>query len=570
MKRPNGQKIRELRKNLGWSQEDLAAKAGVVLNTILRAEKRLRLRGFNVSCIADALGVPVQKLWLPDPRVFIGDLPTPLSSGRFFGRQHELKELDAAWEADACRVVTVLGGWGTGKSALISEWLKRMQKDDYRGAVWVVGWSFRGQGSTGYGGGDNFFHHALTCFGDPNPDVGVEHEKALRLRARIGDHRTLLVLDGLEPLQGRPTEWEEGGQITDENEAMRRLIRHLATQLNGLCVITSRFSVLDLSDLTAGRRAGSVWDIRLPPLDLRPATELLKSRNLHGPEEQFSNAVQAYQGHPLSLTVLAGVLLRRYHGDVARWREVAASSKRIDGVLASLECLLTGEEKAVMRLMGLFDGPAEAKAIQTLRAGGPIPGLTDRLKRLDESGWAAVLRNVRDLQLLAEENEKRPLDLDCHPAVRAYFAKRLEQVQPEARREGHFRLYQHFKQEENLTVIDNHYEAIRHGCQAGRHAEVFDELVWDKMCAGFGLRQLNAHGASAPAPALPRTGQLDPPLGPESQLVRPAQRRYRPPRSVRCLPASAPLPLENRLFGSGRCGTPRPVAGWTSETALAL
>jgi tetratricopeptide (TPR) repeat protein/transcriptional regulator with XRE-family HTH domain len=495
--RPNGQKTRELREKRGWSQEDLAAKTGVVLNTIVRAEKSLRMRGDNVSCIAEALGVPVQELWLPAPKVFIGDLPTPLSSGRFFGRQHELKELDAAWEADACRVVTVVGGWGAGKSALISEWLKRMQEDDYRAAVWVVGWSFRGQGSTDYGGGDNFFHHALTCFGDPNPDVGLEQEKAIRLRARIGDHRTLLVLDGLEPLQSRPTEWGEGGRITDENEAMRRLIRHLATQLNGLCVITSRFSVLDLSDLTAGGRAGSVWDIRLPSLDLRPATELLKSRNLHGPEEQFINAVQDYQGHPLSLTVLASVLLRRYGGDIARWREVVPSGGPIDEILASLERQLSGEEKAVMRLMGLFDGPAEAKAIQALRAGTPIPGLTDVLKRLDESGWAAVLRNVRDLQLLAEENDKRPLDLDCHPAVRAYFAKRLEQEQPKARREGHFRLYQHFKKEENLGVIDNHYQAIRHGCQAGRHAEVFDELVWDKMCAGFALRRLNAHGAGA-------------------------------------------------------------------------
>jgi tetratricopeptide (TPR) repeat protein len=275
------------------------------------------------------------------------------------------------------------------------------------------------------------------------------------------------------------------------------MIRHLATQLNGLCVITSRFSVLDLTDLTADGRAGSVWDIRLPPLDLRPATELLKSRKLHGPEEQFRNAVQAYQGHPLSLTVLAGVLLRRYRGDIARWREVSPSRGPIVRPLSTLESLLTGEEKAVMRLMGLFDGPAEAKAIQALRACTPIPGLTDGLKRLDESGWAAVLRNLRDLQLLAEENDKRPLDLDCHPAVRAYFAKRLEDDQAEGWRDGHFRLYQHFKENDNLQITDNLYLAIRHGCYAGRHAEVFDELVWDRMCAGFGLRQLNAHGASA-------------------------------------------------------------------------
>ena len=32
----------------------------------------------------------------------------------------------------------------------------------------------------------NFFHQALTFFRDPNPDIGLEEEKAIRLRERIG------------------------------------------------------------------------------------------------------------------------------------------------------------------------------------------------------------------------------------------------------------------------------------------------------------------------------------------------------------------------------------------------
>ena len=36
---------------------------------------------------------------------------------------------------------------GAGKSALINEWLARLQADGYRGAERVLGWSFYSQGS---------------------------------------------------------------------------------------------------------------------------------------------------------------------------------------------------------------------------------------------------------------------------------------------------------------------------------------------------------------------------------------------------------------------------------------
>lgn len=86
--------------------------------------------------------------------------------------------LDEAWSTDSCHVVTVVGGWGMGKSTLIHEWLNRMADDGYRDAGRVLGWSFRGQGSEEHVGGDDFFHQALACLDDHNPDVGLEQGKA--------------------------------------------------------------------------------------------------------------------------------------------------------------------------------------------------------------------------------------------------------------------------------------------------------------------------------------------------------------------------------------------------------
>jgi DNA-binding XRE family transcriptional regulator len=494
----NGVRVKELRDKCGLTQDELAQAVGVSKRTIENAESGTA-SPHTRFLLAEYFGVAVDELLPPEPQDWTYPLPTPLPSESSCGRREELMKLDDAWEADTCRVVTVVGGWGMGKSALVNEWLKQMEKDNYRGANWVVGWSFRGQGSREHGAGDSFFHYALTCFKDRNPDFGLEQEKATRLIERIGNHRTLLVLDGLEPLQRPPTLREEGGQITKANEALRRLIRHLATHLNGLCVITSHFPVQDLKDLMCDGRAR---EICLCGLDRQAAVELLRKRNLQGSDQQLNEAVQEYNTHPLSLDVLAGVVHRRYDGNIARWREVAGSSETIAETLDPLMAHLSCEEKAVMKIVGLFDGPAIAEAVHAVRAGDPIPGLTDALKGPGEDGWVAVLKNLRDLHLLEGENKQRQRDLDCHPEVRAYFANRLQRDERDAWREGHLRLYRHFKKAENLKeenpgAVDNLYLAIHHGCKAGLHAQVFDELVWHEMSAEFALRRLNGHGAAA-------------------------------------------------------------------------
>jgi tetratricopeptide (TPR) repeat protein len=429
-------------------------------------------------------------------RVSRADLPTPLRSESFIGREEEFKKLDDAWEAETCRVVTVVGGWGMGKSALINEWLNRLKEVDYRGAEWVFGWSFRGQGSGEHVAGDSFFHQALSFFKDPNPDFGLELVKEIRLRTLIENHPGLLVLDGLEPLQRPVTAPVRGGQIT--NEALRRLILHLATQRKGLCVITSRDRVQDLEYLIS---EGQACEIRLRGLDLEEAVRLLKKRGLKGPEVEFYNASQAYKTNPLSLSLLAAVLERCYQGKIERWREVAGHPD-IEKILDPLVANLSSEERAVMNIVSLFDGPAASDAVQAVFTGAPIPGLTDGLEGPGADGWVAAVNLLRELHLLDAENKYRPSDLDCHPEVRAYFAKQLQRDEPAAWREGHLRLYQHFKNAENLseenpTAIDNLYLAIHHGCKAGHHAEVFDELVWERMSAGFALKRINGHGASA-------------------------------------------------------------------------
>jgi hypothetical protein len=83
----------------------------------------------------------------PQPSfVHITGLPeTPYE--RLVGRKIELQHLDDAWANLATNIISLIAEGGAGKPALVNEWLKRLQADNYRGAEAVLGWSFYSQGT---------------------------------------------------------------------------------------------------------------------------------------------------------------------------------------------------------------------------------------------------------------------------------------------------------------------------------------------------------------------------------------------------------------------------------------
>src|SRR5262249_7650055 len=151
--------------------------------------------------------------------------------------------LDRAWANRDVNVVTIVAWAGVGKSTLVNHWLRRMTAEKYRLAELVFGWSFYRQSTTGKtSSADEFLDAALTWFGDRDPRVGAAWEKGERLAKLVAHRRTLLVLDGLEPLQNPPGPQE--GRLREPS--MQALLRELAAFNKGLCVITTRLPVVDL------------------------------------------------------------------------------------------------------------------------------------------------------------------------------------------------------------------------------------------------------------------------------------------------------------------------------------
>ena len=168
----------------------------------------------------------------------------PQTGAALFGREPEWEMLDKAW-SDGKTVFSLVAGGGVGKSTLARHWADDVVTKA-RGARRVFGWSFYSQGSNDQASSaDPFLRAALEWFGGRPIEKESPWDLGERLAALVREERTLLVLDGLEPLQ-----WASGplkGQIKDPGLAT--LVEELARSNPGLCLITTRVKIADLVTL---------------------------------------------------------------------------------------------------------------------------------------------------------------------------------------------------------------------------------------------------------------------------------------------------------------------------------
>jgi tetratricopeptide (TPR) repeat protein len=455
--------------------------------------------------------VPPPPRWSPPEKVETGRLP--VTGAELFGRQGELEWLDAAWSAEATNVVSLVAWGGVGKSTLVNKWLERMEGDNYRGARRVYAWSFYSQG-TGerVTSADQFINDALKWFGDADPTAGSPWDKGERLARLVRRQKTLLLLDGLEPLQSPHA--HERGKIKDP--ALLTLLTELARQNPGLCLITTRERVIDLAEFEAASQEGGATVLRkdLEQISDEAGRALLRVGGAQGTDAELEQATRDFGNHALAVQLLA-VYLRDLPGHhVSHAAEIPdldlpeAAGRHPRRLLAAFARRFgDGPEVELLRMLGLFDRPADAPSLEALRAAPPIPALTDHVHALSDADWLRLVEKLRRLKLIAPAGHHGDTHLDAHPLVREHFGKELKQHHPVAWREGNNRLYEHLTRTtkefpDTFEEMAPLYAAIAHGCEAGRHQEALDDVYWRRVARGdkhFSTNKLGAYGADLTA-----------------------------------------------------------------------
>ena len=342
-----------------------------------------------------------------------------------------------------------------------------------------------------------------SCSPPPLMRIGTAWEKGERLAKLISHRRTLLVLDGLEPLQNPPGPQE--GRLRDP--ALQAFLRELAAFNSGLCVITTRLPIADLAD----REHSSAPRRDLEQLSSDAGAKLLQALGVKGDQAELRRASEEFRGHCLALTLLGSYLSDAYQGDIRCRKEVSEhlSHDVRQGVHARkvMESYQTwlgeGPELSVLRMLGLFDRPADEKALEVLLKPPAIRGLTEALTDLRPTAWHTILAKLRRARLLAGEDPHNPGCLDAHPLVREYFGDQLRTQQREAWKECNRRLYNYYRTlapqlPDSFREMEPLFLAVICGCNAGLFREALHDVYIPRIQRGdalFAAMVLGARGA---------------------------------------------------------------------------
>jgi tetratricopeptide (TPR) repeat protein len=447
---------------------------------------------------------PPPPLWSPPEKIDITRLPA--TGAELFGRQKEIELLDQAWESDGTHVATLVAWGGVGKSTLVNKWLEHMKVDNYRGARRVYAWSFYSQGtSERITSADQFISHALNFFGDSDPTAGSPWDKGERLAGLVQREKTLLLLDGLEPLQS--SHLHERGKIKDP--ALATLLTALARHNPGLCLITTREEVTDLAEFPE-----TVHQENLERISDEAGRALLRVGGIQGTDAELEKATREFGNHALAINLLASYLYETPNHHISHASEIPdldileAEGKHPRRVMLAFERRFgDSTEVELLRMLGLFDRPADKSSMRALRRAPAIPGLSDRIRKLSEAGWLRVVEKLRRTKLIAPHSQHRPDDLDAHPLVREHFKGQLKQAHPQTWQAANSRLYEHLKHTtkefpDTLEEMAPLYSAIAHGCAAGNHQEAYDEVFRRRIRRGdeyFSILRLGAYGTDLTA-----------------------------------------------------------------------
>src|SRR6266699_736590 len=303
----------------------------------------------------DALAVPFRS----GPRVDWGDA---LDVSSFYGRAWELDLLSTWVIEERCRVVSVLGQGGIGKSALATQVMHRVA-EDFEVVIWR---SLRDVPSC----------EALLddCLQVLAPQALFDASASLESRQNLlvdclRSRRVLLVYDNLESFL---QEGKDGGRVRVGYEGFARVLWRVAQTEHQSCwLLTSREKPADLVPLEGNK--SPVRTLRLAQLDARACQQLLAEKGVAGSTAEQLRLIEVYAGNPLALKIVAQTIVDLFDGQIAPFLE--QGEVVFGGVRALLDeqyARLSAAEQSVLVWLAILREPVTVQELLAV-LGTPLP-----------------------------------------------------------------------------------------------------------------------------------------------------------------------------------------------------
>lgn len=337
---------------------------------------------------ADPAPAPAAVAVAAPRRLDWGDAPL---ADRFYGREAELATLGSLVSDEGCRIVSVLGMGGIGKTLLVAHFA-RSQNAGFATVIWR---SLLNAPPLA-----ELLRDLLAALAEEPPaltQASLDQQLALLLEL-LARRRCLLILDNCESILRAG---ERASVYRPGFEPYGQLLRRVGQGEHHSCLLlTSREQLPGLALLQT--ETPCVRQLELVGLSAEACHTLLAARGLSASREREHALAEHYSGSPLALQIVAETVRELYCGDLDTFlREGAPIFDDIRDVLDQQWGRLTPLEQDLLLWLAVEREPVTPAALRANLIGHVVgPGVLEALRSLrrrsltEQRGEAFTLQNV--------------------------------------------------------------------------------------------------------------------------------------------------------------------------------
>jgi predicted ATPase/DNA-binding CsgD family transcriptional regulator/DNA-binding XRE family transcriptional regulator len=371
-----GERLRDLRRRLALSQEQLARRLGVSFATVNRWESgRTQISAKSLAALAE-----LEASAAADDEAEDGS-GLPVARSSFVGRERELAELAALLRQS--RLVTLIGPGGAGKSRLAAEALSRRAAGE-ADIVFVALEQIRHPRTLAT---------ALASRLQVHDQKGTPLIESLQSALAAGPHK-LLLLDGAERLADQVAEL--AGQLLDAVPELRIVVtsRTLLGVPGEVC-----WTVPPLGCPAPAAEAADIAGSDAVQLFIARASERLPDfRAADVAPDSIAELCRRLDGLPLAIELIAGWVGTLSIREMLQQRAVLLDTeparrggRRLADVMQASYDLLTAEQQARLAMLSVFAGPFRIADVQAI-LDVDLATAVATARALVDSSWLVVTR----------------------------------------------------------------------------------------------------------------------------------------------------------------------------------